>query len=261
MTQMMKVEVAGKLMRDEDKKDEDDNSAPAWGVLKEQKSGLNEKRYPSLAKAVASSNINIDDNTETKINISTTKNVFSALEDPEADDEKGSKRPKEIMPSKVQKKKGERERVAVQREVDKYSKKGGSGKDRDSIEEGDEGEEGEEEEEEVELVEEEKKKTDKKPSKKVKAAKEEVEEEEEEAAAEEERVDEEDLKIECNQEASEAKYKGRKKLPLEDLPAEEMREQKETRRARPQTSSKKKKAIFDEDLLDPKSKLQVWQDD
>merc|ERR1712135_258397 len=84
--------------------------------------------------------------------------------------------------------------------------------------------------------------------KKVKAAKEEVEEEEEEAAAEEERVDEEDLKIECNQEASEAKYKGRKKLPLEDLPAEEMREQKETRRARPQTSSKKKRAIFDEDL-------------
>ena len=81
VTQMMKVEVAGKLMRDEDKKDEDDNSAPAWGVLKEQKSGLNEKRYPSLAKAVASSNINIDDNSETKINISTTKNVFSALED------------------------------------------------------------------------------------------------------------------------------------------------------------------------------------
>merc|ERR1719382_1002070 len=69
-----------------------------------------------------SSNINIDDGSEAKVNIATSKNMFAQLED---EDEGGEevKRPKEIKPAMVTKKKGEREKVAIQREVAKYSKK------------------------------------------------------------------------------------------------------------------------------------------
>merc|ERR1711865_397948 len=79
--------------------------------------------YPTLAKSVGSSSINIDDGSDTKVNIATSKNVFAALEGEDDDDGEGKKRPTEIKPAMVTKKKGEREKVALQREVDKYSVK------------------------------------------------------------------------------------------------------------------------------------------
>lgn len=125
----MNVGVAGKLTKEDDKKEEEDFVAPAWGKPSNKKQsegvreGLNEKKFPTLAKAVgASSNINIDDGSEPKVNIKTTKNAFAALND-ERDDDEGPKRPKEIKPAMVQKVKGEREKEAIQREVEKYSVK------------------------------------------------------------------------------------------------------------------------------------------
>merc|ERR1712060_586648 len=76
----------------------------------------------------SSTNINIDGGSEPKVNIKTTKNLFAALEDNQDDDEDAAnKRPKEIKPAMVQKQKGEREKTAIQREVDKY----GAGKKKD----------------------------------------------------------------------------------------------------------------------------------
>merc|ERR1719421_1169236 len=84
--QTMKVEVAGKLMREEEKKDDEDAAAPAWKVSKDQKEGasINDRKFPSLAKSVG--NINIDDGSEAKVNIATSKNLFAALEGEDQDD-------------------------------------------------------------------------------------------------------------------------------------------------------------------------------
>merc|ERR1712176_1504451 len=83
---------------------------------------INEKKYPSLAKSMLhSSNINIDDGRDAKINIETSKNLFSALENEAASDDDSPKRPKEIKPAMVQKKKGETQKDAVAREVKKYA--------------------------------------------------------------------------------------------------------------------------------------------
>merc|ERR1712228_650869 len=81
----MKVEVAGKLMRDEDKKEEDEAEGKvAWATGKKSESGnsnLNEKKYPSLAKsmqhasAVAAHAAVNDDNH----GLQTSKNVFATL--------------------------------------------------------------------------------------------------------------------------------------------------------------------------------------
>merc|ERR1711881_245054 len=81
VAQTMKVEVAGKLTREEQKKDEEDTTAPAWGNASKQKetssaSHLTEKKYPTLAKSVGSSSINIDDGSDAKVNIATSKNHF-----------------------------------------------------------------------------------------------------------------------------------------------------------------------------------------
>eukprot|EP00439_Symbiodinium_sp_Y106_P066086 s669_g10.t1 len=64
----MKVEVAGKLVREEEKEKEEDGhqietTAPAWGVVKNKDpaSVKDDKKYPSLAKSVASSAINLED--------------------------------------------------------------------------------------------------------------------------------------------------------------------------------------------------------
>merc|ERR1712187_771707 len=119
--------------------------------------GLNDKKYPTLAKSVLqSSNINIDDGSNATVNIKTTKNAFAALHDNDDDDEEGPKRPKEIKPAMVQKQKGERTSQAIQREVEKYSgpadegkkKKKDSKKKKEVVEE-DEDEDEDEEEEQV----------------------------------------------------------------------------------------------------------------
>merc|ERR1712113_1066491 len=115
-------------IRDEDSKPEEDEPKRAWGNTKgksdsvQQQQHHNDKKNPTPAMSVqSSSNINIDDGSEPKVNIKTSKNLFSALEDNQDDaEDAANKRPKEIKPAMVQKQKGEREKTAIQREVDKY---------------------------------------------------------------------------------------------------------------------------------------------
>merc|ERR1711920_239493 len=119
-----RIEVVGNLKRDEDKKEEEESHAPAWAAVKNSQTvhdRVMEKRFPTLAKSVQSSNINIDDGSDMKVNIKTSKNAFAALDNHDDDEEdRKAVRPKEISAAKVQKAKGERETVALQREVDKY---------------------------------------------------------------------------------------------------------------------------------------------
>jgi len=247
----MKVEVAGKLTREEEKKEEEDTAGHAWGSVKaksESSQGLSDRKFPTLAKSVrTSTNINIDDGSQPTVNIATSKNVFAALEN-EEDDDGEVLRPKEIKPAMVQKKKGEREKVAIQREVDKYIPTKEVGKKEKKGEEDDEDEEEEDEDAEEQQQEEvEERKPEVKKKKKPEAAKEpEKEEEPEEEAAE-------DLQIVADLDAAKAKYTGRKKpFPSQPLPKSELEEEKENK---PVVQSKKKKMAF-MDFDDKKSKLQ-----
>mmetsp|Transcript_48415 Transcript_48415/g.113355 ORF Transcript_48415/g.113355 Transcript_48415/m.113355 type:complete len:299 (-) Transcript_48415:147-1043(-) len=239
----MKVEVAGKLVREEEKEKEEETTAPAWGVVKNKDpaSVKDDKKYPSLAKSVASSAINLEDKSG-QVNISTSKNMFANLEDDD-DDEGGPKRPKDIKPALVSKKKGEREKDAIQREVSKYkepSKKGASADD--DAEDADAAEAAEAEKE---------AKPKKKDDKKAKAgtAKEVKEEKQEDKA---------DLQIEPDRALIKAKYIGRKKLPKKSLPQEELEEEKENKPMKP-AGKKKKWAQVDEE--EDEKKLQYLPDD
>merc|ERR1711908_109416 len=103
------------------------------------------------------------------------------------------RRPKEISAAKVQKAKGERETVALQREVDKYVDTRKDDK--------------------------EEKKEKRVPKKVVKRK---VEEEDDEAKRDdttkaENCADEEDVQIAADLDAAKAKYEGRRKLPKKDL--------------------------------------------
>merc|ERR1712151_900615 len=99
-------------------------------------------------KSIASSNINIDDGSDPKINTQTSKNAFSALEGAHDSDEDGPKRPKEIKPAMVKKKKGEFEKDALKREVDKYQAPAKTGSKKKKKDEDDEDEDDDDEEEE-----------------------------------------------------------------------------------------------------------------
>lgn len=263
VAQTMKVEVVGKLMRDEEKKDEDDVAAPAWGAAKKdagsKRTDLTDKKYPSLAKSVAS--VNIDDGSDNKVNIQTSKNVFAALEGDEEEDEAGTKRPKAINSSMVSKKKGEFEKVALKREVDKYAKKdakkakkaeGSEDEEEDEEDEEAEAEEDEDQPEKTaeELLEEEEKRREKKLKKK--ESKKEVEEDAEEA----EDVPE-DLRMQPDLKAAKDKYTGRKRLPPVDLPRSEMQEQKENKPVNQQSGGKKKKFSVEEET-DKKIAYAAW---
>jgi len=251
----MKVEVAGKLTRDDDKKEEEDTVAPAWRTSKSGDGGrhdLNEKRYPTLAKAVGrSSNINIDDGSAPTVNIKTTKNAFAALHDHDDDEDEGPKRPKEIKPAMVQKQKGERTSAAIQREVDKYGgpveekkEKKTKKKKKQEIESS------EDEDEDADEVEDKKKK--KKDDKKKGAPKDDEEDEEAEVM--------EDVKMQPDLEASRKKYQGRKKLPKVDIPVSELEEEKENRpKAQPAAGGKKgKKKFVEEEYEKPKLLVADW---
>lgn len=259
VAQTMKVEIVGKLMRDEEKKDEEDVAAPAWGAAKKdagsKRTDLTDKKYPTLAKSVAS--VNIDDGSDAKVNIATSKNVFAALEGEEDEDENGaSKRPKAINSSMVSKKKGEFEKVALKREVDKYAKKeekkAKKAEGASDEEEDEENEEAEEDEETKEPAEEEEKRREKKPKKK--EAKKEVEEEAGEAAAEDVP---EDLRMQPDLKAAKEKYTGRKRLPPVDLPRSEMQEQKENKPSNQQSGGKKKKFVAQEET-EKKIEYAAW---
>jgi len=202
-----------------------------------------------LAKSVGTSSINIDDGSDAKVNITTSKNRFADLEGEDDDDEGSSKRPKSIKPAMVTKKQGEREKVALQREVDKYTSKPTKKKAKDGATEDDDEEDDEEEDEEAEDGDEaaaaaaeeevaEKKPKDRKP----KEAKKPVQEEE----AEDRGELEEDLKIQVDLVESKDKYKGRKKLLPADLPRSELEEEKENKLKQSSTSGKKKKFVEEE---------------
>eukprot|EP00441_Pelagodinium_beii_P041472 CAMPEP_0197648110 /NCGR_PEP_ID=MMETSP1338-20131121/27556_1 /TAXON_ID=43686 ORGANISM="Pelagodinium beii, Strain RCC1491" /NCGR_SAMPLE_ID=MMETSP1338 /ASSEMBLY_ACC=CAM_ASM_000754 /LENGTH=301 /DNA_ID=CAMNT_0043222049 /DNA_START=53 /DNA_END=958 /DNA_ORIENTATION=+ len=242
----MKVEAAGKLIREEEKQEEQDVAAPAWGNVKvKDNKDLNEKRFPSLAKSVQSSAINLED-TSGKVNISTSKNMFANLEGDDDDDEDGPKRPKEIKPAMVTKKKGEREKDAIQREVGKYKdKKGKAGEPDDDDDEEEAQEEDKDTAKEVKP---------KKAEKKVKSA--------EPAKSEQQEEQAEDVKIEPDLAAAKAKYAHRKKLPKAELPEEELEEEKENKPSRAVQSSKggkkKKFANMEEDEFEKKLAYADW---
>lgn len=265
----MMVQVAGILTREEDVKDQEDTAAPAWGSNKPKKGAvdapkINEKRFPTLAKAMGqSSNINIDDGSQANINIKTTKNVFSALEDDDGDEDAGPKRPKEIKPAMVSKVKGEFEKVALQREVAKYKpkddkKKGKKKKKKDDSDDSEEESEDEEEEDDEEDEEEiraaeRKKKADEKAEEKKKKAKEEKANKENEEVGEVEIA--EDLKIVPDEKAARAKYIGREKLETKPLPRAEIEEEKKDTGAGGISKKKQKFMNMEED--DGKKKLLV----
>lgn len=236
----MKVESVAKLSREEEKKEEEETAAPAWGNSKSKKGAqaqdLNDKRFPTLAKALGSSNINLDD--EPKVNIKTTKNAFAALEEDGGD---GPKSKKTIQASLVTKQKGESQKEAVAREL----KKAKDDKKKKKKADDEDYEESAEEEEEVV------KKEIRPQVKKVKAKVEAKEEEEEDGGEEDDGP-----KIQPDLEASRQKYAHRRKLDKADLPRSELEEQKENRPVQ-QTSSKKKKFAMEEE---EKPKLLVWED-
>mmetsp|Transcript_7882 Transcript_7882/g.18426 ORF Transcript_7882/g.18426 Transcript_7882/m.18426 type:complete len:303 (-) Transcript_7882:91-999(-) len=239
--QTIKTEAAGKLTRDEDKKEEDDSSAPAWGSVpkkyeQQHRDPREERKFPSLAKSVQSTNIQVDDGQGPKVNISTSKNIFAALEG-EEDDEEGGKRPKEIQPAKVQKKKGEREKEAVQREIDKWggSKEKGDKKDRKDAKDDDEDEEDDDEREDSAPAQEPAGgKKSKAEVKSVKSTEPEVEEE-----------TPEDLLIKLDPAKVASKYNSRRRLEPKTLPDEEMQAEKENRPAKGPAGKKKK--VFEEE--------------
>jgi len=228
-----RIEVVGNLKREEDKKEEEESHAPAWGAVKKSAQapqGLNDKKFPSLAKSVQSSSINIDDGSDMKVNIKTSKNAFAALNDGDDEDEEdaGPKRPKEISAAKVQKAKGERETVALQREVGKYV--------------------------DVRKEDKEEEKKDRRVLKKVIKRKVEVEGDEakrDKNTKEDDCADEEDVHIVADLDAAKAKYEGRRKLPKKSLSFSEMKEQ-ENRPPQNQASKKKKMSNWDEEEQKPK---------
>eukprot|EP00933_Yihiella_yeosuensis_P083458 TRINITY_DN97681_c0_g1_i1.p1 TRINITY_DN97681_c0_g1~~TRINITY_DN97681_c0_g1_i1.p1 ORF type:complete len:288 (+),score=116.68 TRINITY_DN97681_c0_g1_i1:69-932(+) len=228
----MKVGAAGNLIRQEEKPEAEESSAPAWGTQKKAKDNptLNDRRFPTLAKAVQSSAINMED-TSGKINISTSRNMFSNLEVDDGSEDDQPKRPKEIKPALVTKKKGEMAKDAVKREVGKFGSKMADGAD---------------EEEEVPK--------ERKAVKKEKKAKQVTEDKDEDNVKEVA----EDLKMNSDSVASKAKYQGRKKLDRKDLPPKELLEDKENKP--PQGGSKKKKAFVDEEDDEKSRKLAYWED-
>lgn len=239
----MKVGAAGNLIREEEKKEEEESSGPAWGKLKiKSNADINEKRFPTLAKSVAA--IDMEDNSQ-KINISTSKNMFANLEDDnDSEEEKGPKRPKEIKPAMVTKKKGEKHQDAVEREVGKYKpEKSSKGNNRQNDED--------EEEEDVEEKAEKQVKAKKKKEVKVQKSS--------EQKADDGEAEDDDVKIQADLTAAKAKYAKRRRLQRKELPASEMEEEKENKPV-PQNvgKSKKKWAVTEEE--DTERKMQYLED-
>eukprot|EP00913_Durusdinium_trenchii_P003118 g2881.t1 len=224
----MKVESAGKLVREEEQD-------------KEQTNPKDERKYPSLAKSVASSAIHLEDKSG-QVNIATSKNIFASLENEDDDDEDGPKRPKDIKPALVSKKKGEREKDAIQREVAEVIEVflldappfPNQESEPSAMQEGKE-----EEEAEVEGDAEKEAKPKKKEEKKAKSSvlKPSSKAQEENQA---------DLQIQPDHAAVKAKYIGRIKLPRKQLPESELAE-KENRPTGKIVGKKKKWADEEED--------------
>lgn len=102
----------GNMSRDDDKQDQDDSNAPAWGQLKNKASAVqdhNSKKFPTLAKAVKHPmSAHLD---EDKQAIKTTRNKFAELDD--TDDTATVS--KSGGGTRVQKKQGETQKEAEKR--------------------------------------------------------------------------------------------------------------------------------------------------
>jgi len=262
------------LLREDEKKEEDEVSAPAWGNIRNKeasnKANLNEKKYPSLAKSMMhSSNINIDDGRDAKINIETSKNLFSALENEAASDDDSPKRPREIKPAMVQKKKGETQKDAVAREVKKYAvskkqeKKKKKEADSDSEESGSSSSEESSTDEEAEARKKEEAKKEREAEKKRKMKEDKKKAEEKVVEQEEDEEEEEmpeDTKIVPDLSAIKDKYTDRRKpFPAKALPPSELRDKENIKpSAKTASVSKKKKCAVNEE--DFEKKIPVWVD-
>lgn len=271
----MMVQVAGRLVEEEK---EEEKAVAAWGTGKKAKGPpvddrrINEKRFPTLQKAVGlSTNINIDDGSNATINIKASKNVFSALEDDDGDEDAPKKRPNHIKPAMVTKVKGERACVALQREVEKYvpkkeekkkapKKKKDKGSDSDSDSDSEEDSEEEDEDEEdleaaaaarAKAKQDEKKRVAKEAEAKAKAA----------APKQVEVEDADDCKIVPDEKAARAKYIGREK-PHEAKPLPKSEIEDERKNRGDGGISKKKKKFMELEEQDGKRPLAVaeWDD-
>merc|ERR1712039_368588 len=234
----LKVEVAGNLKREDDKKEDEGEQRAAWGAARKQgiaRDERDEKRFPQLQGAQSNIKIGAE---EGKINIATSKNAYGALENDDDDDSDTEvKKPTKIVPAMVQKKRGETEKSAVQREVAKYAgveKKKQKKKNKDDSE--DESEEDDDEDEEEEEDEEEKSRAAAAKAEAAQARKKEQDAKKAAAkklpaktAEKEEQFEdvEDDCKILVDLGASKAKYEGRKKpFAPGSIPREEREEVK-----------------------------------
>merc|ERR1712113_1019618 len=84
----MRVEVAGNLTRGDEKKEEEETGM-RWGAVKTKAASesitfqgkvAREALFPTLQGGNKSTNINIDDGSDAKVNIQTSKNKFADLE-------------------------------------------------------------------------------------------------------------------------------------------------------------------------------------
>jgi len=179
----------------------------------------------------------IVDGSDTKGQLGTAKNHFSALggnEDSD-DDEK-----RHVKPAMVQKKKGEK----INPNGEKIKDEGGSEEDEPEVDE----------EAKAADAEARRKRKAEEATKKAEGRKAaEVVEDAQEAAE----VDE-DLKIVPDPVAAKQKYEHRKKLEPKDLPREEMEAQKENKK--PVQQKKKKNYVDEEEEYDKSKKLAVWED-
>merc|ERR1712176_1421671 len=82
----LKVEVAGNLKKEDDKKDNEGEQKAAWNSTRKQgiaRDEKDEKRFPTLQGAQSNIKIGAE---EGKINIKTSKNKFDAFEDDDDSD-------------------------------------------------------------------------------------------------------------------------------------------------------------------------------
>ena len=233
----MKVEVAGKLVREEEKEKEEEAVAPAWNLHKNKGTSdpKDDRKYPSLAKSVASSAIHLEDKSG-QVNIATSKNIFASLENDDDDEDDQSGRRISSRPWLARRRAKEKKMP--------FREKWASTKDKKDDDKDDDQEADQDDEKEV--------KPKKKDEKKVKST----------ALKESSKAQDEnfaDLQIQPDHQAIKAKYVGRKKLPKKPLPIEELEEEKENKPQRP-AGKKKKWAQMDEEEEEKKyiEEIEDW---
>jgi len=180
------------------------------------------KKYPSLSKAMQHGGMCVQDNTSGKIVVDHSKNAFASLRGDDDDDDEVAKKKKVV--GIAGKKQGE--------SLIKGSEAGVANNDRKAPAK--------------KTAEEDSDEDTKKPTKKV--VKKHVEDSKPTASAMDDKPD--DCKVVKDVEASKRKYKGRRKLEKVELPDEELEEEKENLPSKNVTAKKKK--VFVEEDAKPK---------